>query len=92
MKSSARIFIALVILAGFAVLGNAVIHANSTDIVRFVVFLVVTCVAARFKVKLPGLTGTMSVNLPFILVAENFKQFTLKSGVYPGCSGADERR
>ena len=69
VKSSARIFIALVILAGFAVLGNAVIHANSTDMVRLVVFLVVTCVAARFKVKLPGLTGTMSVNLPFILVA-----------------------
>jgi len=69
MKNSARIFIALVILAGFAVLGNAVLHASSTDIVRLVVFLVVTCVAARFKVKLPGLTGTMSVNLPFILVA-----------------------
>jgi hypothetical protein len=30
---------------------------------------VVTCLAARLKVKLPGVTGTMSVNLPFILVA-----------------------
>ena len=69
MKNSARIFIALVILAGFAVLGNAVMHASSADLVRFVVFLVVACVAARFKVKLPGLTGNMSVNLPFILVA-----------------------
>jgi hypothetical protein len=37
--------------------------------VKFLAFLFVACVASRLKVKLPGLTGTMSVNLPFILVA-----------------------
>jgi hypothetical protein len=69
VKKSAQIFIALMILSGFAVLAQAVLHAQSVDHVRFVSFLLVACLAARLKVKLPGLTGSMSVNLPFILVA-----------------------
>ncbi|HEX3584917.1 MAG TPA: hypothetical protein VH024_02930 [Candidatus Angelobacter sp.] len=36
---------------------------------KFLAFLLVACVASRLKIKLPGVTGTMSVNLPFILVA-----------------------
>jgi hypothetical protein len=69
VKKSAQIFIALMMVAGFAVLAQAVLHAQSVDHVRFVSFLLVACLAARLKVKLPGLTGSMSVNLPFILVA-----------------------
>jgi hypothetical protein len=69
VKRSAQFFIALVLLSGLAVLANAVLHAQSVDHVRFVSFLLVACLAARLKVKLPGLTGSMSVNLPFILVA-----------------------
>jgi hypothetical protein len=69
VKKSAQIFITLMILSGFAVLAQAVLHAQSVDHVRFVSFLLVACLAARLKVKLPGLTGSMSVNLPFILVA-----------------------
>jgi hypothetical protein len=69
MKSSARIFIALIVLSGLAVLGSALIHASSTNVVRLLSFVVIACLAARLKVKLPGLTGNMSVNLPFILVA-----------------------
>ena len=69
MKTSARIFIALIALSGLVVLGNAIVHANSSGFARFLSFLLVACLAARLKVKLPGLTGTMSVNLPLILVA-----------------------
>ena len=69
MKNSAKFFIAVVIVSGAAVLINSVLHAQSRDQVRFVSFLLVACVAARLKVKLPGITGSMSVNLPFILVA-----------------------
>jgi hypothetical protein len=66
---SARIFVALVVVSGFLVLGNAVLNAHPAATVRFVALLVLACLAARLKVKLPGLTGTMSVNLPFILLA-----------------------
>jgi len=69
VKNSAGLFIALIIASGLGVLVNAVLHAQSVDHVRFVSFLLVACLAARLKVKLPGLTGSMSVNLPFILVA-----------------------
>jgi len=66
---SARMFVALIVLSGLLFLGDAALKARSVPSVRFVAFLVAACLAARLKIKLPGLTGTMSVNLPFILVA-----------------------
>jgi hypothetical protein len=66
---SARMFVALIVLSGLLFLGDAVLNAKSMPTARFVVFLLVACVAARLRIKLPGVTGTMSVNLPFILVA-----------------------
>src|SRR5262249_5190694 len=65
----AWIFITLVVILGLCVLGTAIASADAIHPVRFIAFLLVACLAARMKVKLPGLTGSMSVNLPFILVA-----------------------
>lgn len=62
-------FLALIVISGLLLLGDAAFKAKSVPSVRFVAFLVAACLAARLKIKLPGLTGTMSVNLPFILVA-----------------------
>ena len=66
---SARIFVALIVISGLLLLGDAVLNAKSMPTAKFLIFLVVACVAARLRIKLPGVTGTMSVNLPFILVA-----------------------
>ena len=66
---SARMFVALIVILGLLVLGDAVLNAKSVPTVRFVAFLLVASLAARLRIKLPGVTGTMSVNLPFILVA-----------------------
>ena len=66
---SARLFVALIVLSGLLVLGDAAFGARSMPTARFAGFLLVACAAARLKIKLPGLTGTMSVNLPFILMA-----------------------
>jgi hypothetical protein len=66
---SARMFVALIVLSSLLFLGDAALKARSVPSVRFVAFLVAACLAARLKIKLPGLTGTMSINLPFILVA-----------------------
>ena len=66
---SARIFVALIVISGLLLFGDAVLNATSMPSARFAVFLLVACVAARLRIKLPGVTGTMSVNLPFILVA-----------------------
>src|SRR5437016_3976252 len=68
-SSTSQVFLTLIVLSGLAVLTNGILHPSSADLVRFLSFLLVACMAARLKVQLPGLTGTMSVNLPFILVA-----------------------
>ena len=62
-------FVALMVISGLLVLANALLSARSAPTGRFISFLLVACLAARLKIKLPGLTGTMSVNLPFILLA-----------------------
>lgn len=66
---SARVFVALIVISGLLLFGDAVLNAKSMPTAKFVAFLLVACVAARLRIKLPGVTGTMSVNLPFILVA-----------------------
>ncbi len=66
---SARIFVALIIVSGFLLLGNAVLNAHSLAGAQFIALLTLAALAARLKVKMPGITGTMSVNLPFILLA-----------------------
>jgi hypothetical protein len=68
-STSARVFIALIVISGLCVLGDAILSAHSIYVLRFVSFLVVACIASRLRLKLPGVTGSMSVNLPFILVA-----------------------
>ena len=66
---SARMFVALIVISGLLLLGDAVLNAKQVPTTKFLAFLLVACVAARLRIKLPGITGTMSVNLPFILVA-----------------------
>jgi hypothetical protein len=66
---SARIYIALIIVSGFLLLGDAVLNAPSLPTARFIALLAMAVLAARLRVKLPGVTGVMSVNLPFILLA-----------------------
>jgi len=62
-------FVALIVISGLLLLGDAVLNAKQVPTAKFLAFLLVACVAARLRIKLPGVTGTMSVNLPFILVA-----------------------
>lgn len=66
---SARMFVALIIISGLLLMGDAVLNAKQVPTAKFLAFLLVACVAARLRIKLPGVTGTMSVNLPFILMA-----------------------
>ncbi|HEY6308933.1 MAG TPA: hypothetical protein VI488_21025 [Candidatus Angelobacter sp.] len=83
LSFTARAFIGLVVVLGLAVLGNAILHADAINAARFIAFLLVACLAARLKVKLPGVTGTMSVNLPFVLVA--IADMSLVEGLIVGC-------
>lgn len=81
--ASAKLYIALVMVSGLGVLGYAIVNANPIYFARLAAFLLVACLAARLKVKLPGITGTMSVNLPFILVAA--AEMSLAEALLVGC-------
>ncbi len=65
---SAAAFIAFITLCGVMTFRYALLHFQGNDALRFVSLLAVALVAARLKLKLPGLNGNMSVNLPFIIL------------------------
>jgi hypothetical protein len=68
LPASAKIFIALTVTAGLAVLAYGFVHLQPAAPLRLLVFLAAAVAASRLKVKLPGINGAMSVNLPFFLV------------------------
>ena len=65
----ARAFVGLVIAGGMAALLEGAIHQSSKNIAEFICYLGIAILASRLRVILPGVTGTMSVNFLFILVA-----------------------
>jgi len=63
MTAQARAFIAFVILSGIAALASGFLHSSWPDWPRFVCYGLAVIFASGFKVSLPGINGTMSVNL-----------------------------
>lgn len=68
MPAKAKFFIALAIIPGVIMLALGISHWESADPVRFAIYLLLALVASTLKVRLPGLTGTMSLNFLFILI------------------------
>jgi len=68
MSAIAKLFIALVVIAGLDTLIYAAIHQSSKNIAEFICYLGIAILASRLKVNLPGITGTLSVNFLFILI------------------------
>lgn len=66
---TAKALIAAVAFAGLAVLVVGSVNWNVRDYGRFLALAVISILASRLKVSFPGLDGSMSVNLPFILIA-----------------------
>jgi putative nucleotidyltransferase with HDIG domain len=69
LSGSAKIYIALTVLAGAALLCISVPMWTSGQTLRFVLYLAAALLASNLKVALPGITGTMSVNFVFVLIA-----------------------
>src|SRR5437763_8929263 len=81
-----KAFIALVALAGVAVVANALLHWQPVELPGFAALLIISLAASRLRVKLPGFTGAMSVNLPFILLA--VATMTAAASLIVGCFSA----
>lgn len=86
MTRQAKTFIALVVAAGIAVLAAGVMHASWPTPVRFACYLLVAILASGFKIRLPGISGTMSVNLMVILVC--VVELSLAETLVLGCVSA----
>lgn len=68
IPKSAAAFIITIVICGFATFAYAARHFQSNDTTRFLVLLGVALLAGWLKMKLPGISGNMSVNLPFIIL------------------------
>ena len=69
MTLRAKAFIAVVISCGIAAFAAGFLQASWPAPSRFLCYLLVACLASGFKVGLPGINGTMSVNLVVILIS-----------------------
>lgn len=69
LSTKTRILVGLVVLFGVGILTQVPLTWGHPAYGRFTGTLLVALFAARLKVSLPRLTGSMSVNLPFILLA-----------------------
>jgi hypothetical protein len=63
-----KLFIASIVTTGTVALVNSLVHWKASQPVELFALLAMTVIASRLKVKLPGINGTMSVNVPFLLI------------------------
>ena len=84
MSAAPRLFIAVVVICGTAVLTYSVMHGQSLNPLKFFCYLVIALAASRLKVNLPGITGTMSVNFLFLLLG--VLELSLSEAMALGCA------
>ena len=68
MSKQAKYYIASVISLGFAVVALALFQRDSQNLDRFLAYLALTLLGSTMKVRLPRITGTISVSFLFILI------------------------
>ncbi len=70
MRLSAKVYIGAICSAGLACWALAVRDWRPSDLsLQFVFYLVLAAFSSRLKVRLPGITGALSVNYVFILLS-----------------------
>src|SRR5580704_9453166 len=67
MSIAARIYVYAVIFIGACVTLSELVRWESQDLLRFVCYMALAIMAARLKVALPAITGTLSVTFIFVL-------------------------
>jgi len=68
MSWKAKAYTVATALAGSVVLVAGLLPWFSEDTTRFICYFLIVTLASGFKVHLPGITGTMSVNFFFVLI------------------------
>ena len=86
MSIKARIYIGLVTVLGMGTLGYASMVWQTPDLVRFLCYLALAIPGSCLKVRLPGVTGTMSVFFVFLLASAVELNFTETVAIGVACS------
>lgn len=86
-KSSraAAVYIGLVVACGLAVLIHGLRAWNQPDWTRYIVYCAIALIASGMKVKLPGVTGTMSMSFLFVVIGVS--ELGLPGMLVMGCLG-----
>ncbi len=83
MNSKAKAYIGCTVVAGLGILVAGFLQWASPNPRRFAVFLLLGLLAAAMKVRLPGMTSTMSVS--FLLILIGIAECTLPETLAVGC-------
>ena len=68
MPNKAKLYVACTAVAGLASLAVGLFQAAIPNLPRFFSYLLLALLAATLKIRLPGMTGPMSVSFLFILI------------------------
>ncbi len=68
MPRTAKVYIALILIAGAGVLLVAAGSWSATSLPQFFTLLGFAAVASTLKLRIPGVEGTMSPNFVFLLL------------------------
>ena len=85
MSVKTRIYIGSIVALGAAALARGLPQWDLHDPIRFLCYLVLSVIASGLKVRLPGVTGTMSVSFLFLLVG--IAELGLPSTLVMGAAG-----
>jgi hypothetical protein len=86
MPAHAKVYISLVTAAGISAMAYALFTPPwSHDLSRFATYFVLSLLSAALKLRLPGLTGTMSIGFVFVLMG--ISVLTLPETMLLACAG-----
>jgi hypothetical protein len=87
VSTKAKLYLSLNILLGSVVVASCLPGAwQCPNPRRYAAYLMLALLASMLKVRLPGLTGTISLNFLFVLIG--FLDFTLPETVFMASGGA----
>ena len=86
MTGNAKVYIALVSAAGMAAMARAFLYPQwPHDPFRFCTYFLLSLLAATLKLRLPGLTETVSIGFVFVLLG--ISELTLPETMLVACAG-----
>ncbi len=86
MSNKAKLYVACTLTAGLTTLAMGFFQWSSPSLPRFFVYLLFGLLASTLKVRVPGITGTISASFLFVLIG--IADYTFPETLVVGCAAA----